>query len=65
MSAETLTTVQRQVFEQLIEGKSNKEIANALCRSAGTVRVHVCDLLEKFNCDTRAKLIVRHYKGEL
>ena len=37
----SLSTRQRQLLDQLIEGKSNKEIADELKIEAGTVKQHL------------------------
>ena len=58
-----LTKRQRQVFDQLIEGKSNEEIAVALDCAVKTVKTHITPILQIFGCDSRCKLIVKHYKG--
>lgn len=60
-----LTKRQRQVFNQLIEGKSNEEIAARLGVHVKTVKAHITPILGRYGCETRCKLIVRHYKGQL
>jgi len=51
----TLTTRERQVLDCLRQGKSNKEIAQALNIAAPTVKNHVHHLLEKLDVTTRAQ----------
>ena len=65
MSLEDLTKSQRRVFHHLMEGKNSKEIASDLHRAVQTVDAHVKIILAKFHCRTRARLIVRHYRGQL
>lgn len=65
MSVESLSAKQTAVFEHLVEGLSNKEIADKLNRSPATVDRHVNDIFKKLGCTSRSQLIVRHYKGEL
>lgn len=65
MSIETLTIAQRQVFDKLIEGQSYKEIACSLKRTLPSVSRSAKTILRKFDCNSRTKLIVKHFKGEL
>ena len=44
---EELTTRQRQVFDLIVVGLSNKEIARSLGLSEGTVKIHITKLFEK------------------
>jgi DNA-binding NarL/FixJ family response regulator len=44
---EELTTRQRQVFDLIVVGQSNKEIARTLGLSQGTVKIHIAKLFEK------------------
>lgn len=53
------------MFDQLIEGKSNEEIARALNLEVKTIKSHITPILKRFDCDTRSRLIARHYRGEL
>lgn len=61
MTTESLTECQRRVFDRLVKGDSNLEIANALEIGEKTVKAHITAILKAFNCTTRCKLIVRHY----
>ena len=49
-----LTSRQRQVLEGLVEGKSNKEIAQALNIAEGTVKLHLAGLFRLLGADNRA-----------
>jgi DNA-binding NarL/FixJ family response regulator len=55
VEAKTLTVRERQVLECLRNGKSNKEIAQALHIAEPTVKNHVHHLLEKLDVTTRAQ----------
>ncbi len=53
---ETLTARERQVFQLLVSGKSNKEIAHTLRISAKTVSVHRTNLMAKLNVHNSIEL---------
>jgi DNA-binding NarL/FixJ family response regulator len=58
-----LTAREREVLGLLAEGRSDKEIADALCISSRTVGAHVTHLLAKLGVETRtaaAIYAVRH-----
>ncbi len=44
-----LTGRQRQIFDLIVVGRSNKEIARSLSLSEGTVKIHVTKLFEKLS----------------
>jgi DNA-binding CsgD family transcriptional regulator len=50
-----LTSRERDVLRQLIEGRSDKEIADALYIGARTVQTHVANLLAKLDVHNRAE----------
>ncbi len=54
-----LTPREQEVMEQLIMGKSVKDIAETLGRSPHTVHDHVKQLHKKLNANTRGELIAR------
>lgn len=56
----SLTTRQHDVLKLLLEGKSNKEIAQSLGISHFTVRIHVSQVLNTLNASTRAIAIARY-----
>lgn len=60
-----LNSGQRRVFDLLIEGNSNRQIAERLTISEKTVKTHLTALLRLFNCDSRCRLVAKHYRGEL
>lgn len=53
---ESLTPREREVFQLLALGKSNKEIAKALGMSLGTVKKHRENLQRKLNCHSTAEM---------
>ncbi|MCE9677828.1 response regulator [Shewanella sp. AS1] len=56
----SLTPRERQILEQLAEGKSNRTISEQLHISEGTVKVHVKNLLRKTNAKSRTEMAVRY-----
>ena len=53
---EALTPREREVFQLLALGKSNKEIAKALAMSLGTAKKHRENLQRKLDCHSAAEL---------
>jgi two-component system nitrate/nitrite response regulator NarL len=53
---ESLTPREREVFQLLALGKSNKEIAKSLSTSLGTVKKHRENLQRKLNCHSTAEM---------
>ena len=54
-----LTARQVEVFRLVLEGHSNKEIAESLAMASRTVEVHITNVLLKANVDSRARLIAK------
>lgn len=54
-----LTSRQRDVLTIIIQGKSNKEIANVLNITERTVKFHVSDLIELLKVSNRLEMIFR------
>jgi DNA-binding NarL/FixJ family response regulator len=52
----TLTAREREVFQMLALGKSNKEVASALDMSLGTAKKHRENLQRKLGCSSAAEL---------
>lgn len=61
MNTDALTDSQRQVFDQLVQGKTNMAIATALGRAEATVKAHVTAIFKKLGCTNRGELIARHH----
>ena len=58
-----LTPRERQVLALLAEGRTNKQIAEALTVSPGTIRLHVSNILSKLEVSNRteaARLALQH-----
>lgn len=55
-----LTERQREVLKLLVEGKSNKQIAQVLKISPFTVRIHVSQVLHTLEVPTRAVVIAKY-----
>ena len=51
-----LTFREQEVLERVRLGKANKQIADELCISTGTVKFHLRSLLKKFDVDCRRDL---------
>jgi DNA-binding NarL/FixJ family response regulator len=51
---EKLTTRQRQVFDLIVVGLSNKEIARTLGLSVGTVKIHISKLFDTLDVRHRS-----------
>jgi NarL family two-component system response regulator LiaR len=56
--AEQLTTREAEILKRIGEGASNREIAEALCVSEGTVRTHVHHILGKLGLKNRNQAIL-------
>ena len=55
----TLTPRERQVFDALIEGRSNKEIAQALDISPRTVEGHRARIIRKVGASSASDMLAR------
>jgi FixJ family two-component response regulator len=53
----TLTPRERQVFELVIRGKTNKQVANALCSTERTIKAHRQRVMEKMQVQSLAELV--------
>ena len=54
---ERLTARERQIVQRLAEGKSNKEVAEAMGVSVRTAETHRASVLRKLNLDSLASLV--------
>ena len=55
---ELLTERERQIYQMLAEGRSNKDIANLLDLSVHTVETHRIRIMEKLDVHTAAELVL-------
>ena len=58
-SLENLTTREHQVAKLIVNGLTNKEIADILAIAERTVKFHVSNILQKCNVENRRDLLVR------
>ena len=58
-----LSAREREVLRQLLEEKTNKEIAEILSISEGTVKYHIHNLLQKTECRNRGVLLSVFFVG--
>jgi len=54
----TLTPRERQVFDQVVQGKMNKEIARELGTSARTIKAHRQKVMEKIGVESLTDLVL-------
>jgi len=57
--AKLLTRTETKVLHFILDGKSNKEIANELHRSVRTVEVHRSHIMRKLGADNLVELVKR------
>jgi two-component system, NarL family, response regulator LiaR len=60
-----LTERELQVLQQIVEGKTNKEIAKELSITIHTVKVHVCNVIQKLAVDDRTQAAVKALRDGL
>ncbi len=58
-NTEHLTSREKDVLDLVAKGLSNKDVAQALHLSEGTVKIHVSNILGKLNVSTRTEAAVR------
>jgi len=61
-SSPRLTPREKQIVHQICEGNKNKEIAQALSITAGTVKVHLMHIFEKTGVKDRFELAIQGRK---
>lgn len=52
-----LTPREKEVFRKLLQGYSNKKIANILCVSEQTIKFHCSNIFSKLNVQNRYVLL--------
>lgn len=60
----SLTDREREVFNLMAQGLSNKEIADCLSLCLGTVKSHVSNILDKLQVNSRAQAVVLLATGQ-
>jgi two-component system, NarL family, response regulator NreC len=55
---DSLSEREREVFQLIAEGKTNKEIAGLLCVSPSTIETHRGHILEKLDCHNAAEIVL-------
>jgi DNA-binding NarL/FixJ family response regulator len=55
---ETLSEREREIFQLIAEGRSNKAIADLLCISPATVETHRAHILEKLDLHSVAEVVL-------
>jgi NarL family two-component system response regulator LiaR len=61
-NVETLTFREKEILESLARGRMNKEVANELEISIGTVRKHIQHIYEKLHVNTRVEAVNLYLK---
>jgi|HubBroStandDraft_6_1064221.scaffolds.fasta_scaffold21648_8 LuxR family transcriptional regulator of spore coat protein len=56
-----LTRRERQVYQLLLRGQTNKEISNALGITERTARFHVSNILHKFGVANRIEILAKDW----
>jgi DNA-binding NarL/FixJ family response regulator len=59
---QSLTARQREIFNLIVAGRSNKEIARTLGLSVGTVKIHVATLFRKLGVHHRSAVALAGIK---
>jgi DNA-binding NarL/FixJ family response regulator len=60
-----LTDRELEVLELIVGGKSNKDIAEALCITVHTAKAHVCNIIQKLSVDDRTQAAVKALRDGL
>ena len=60
-----LTPRERQVFELIVRGKSNKAVAQVLCSTARAIKAHRLRMMEKMQVHTVAELFSLAERGRI
>jgi DNA-binding NarL/FixJ family response regulator len=65
VTLDPLTTREHEVLGVLLDGKSNREIAEILSISESTVKTHVRNIYSKYDVRSRAELISTVLKNQV
>jgi len=60
-----ITPQEKEIIDEVAKGLSNKEIADKLCLSEGTVRNYLSNILRKLDLRDRTNLAIFYYKNSL
>jgi DNA-binding NarL/FixJ family response regulator len=58
-----ITPQEKEIIEEIAKGLSNKEIADKLCLSEGTVRNYLSNILRKLDLRDRTNLAIFYYQN--
>ena len=58
-----ITSQEKEIIEEIARGLSNKEIADKLCLSEGTVRNYLSNILRKLDLRDRTNLAIFYYQN--
>ncbi|MCG9792321.1 response regulator transcription factor [Flavobacterium algicola] len=61
-ASEALSNQELKIKQQIIDGKSNKEIAEELFISLNTVKTHISNIYSKLNVSSRRELVTKFQK---
>jgi NarL family two-component system response regulator LiaR len=60
-----LTEREREVLNLLVQGQSNRQIADAMVISVATVKAHVSNILSKLQVSSRAEAVAYALKHKI
>ena len=60
-----LTSREKQVLSLIVEGLSNTEISKKLELSVNTIKVHVCNILQKLSVSDRTQAAIKAIKDNI
>ncbi len=60
-----LTSREKQILAMIVDGKSNPEISKQLDLSVNTVKVHVCNILQKLSVSDRTQAAIKAIKDNI
>ena len=60
-----LSRAEREVYVLLVEGLSNRQIADPLFVAVPTVKAHVTEVLKSTGRHSRAEVIAEHWRAKL